>query len=121
MAPRKKNPPTPKNSGRATVRDVLTAVLGLNERIDDVNQRIDGSIAGQQTISHQMTELHTSMDKLEKTTNSRLHEMDADITALRRPWQLLASGWSKAIAVGGFSVAITGTAVRLEFWRFLPF
>lgn len=114
MTPRKKNPPTPKNSGRATVRDVLTAVLGLNERIDDVNQRIDGSITGQQIISHQMTELHTSMDKLEKTTNSRLHEMDADITALQRPWLFIKSSWRfAAIAAGGAS---TITALLLRFF-----
>lgn len=109
------------NSGRATVRDVLSAVLGLNERIDETNQRIDGSLAGQQRLSKQMTELHTSMDKLEKTTNSRLHEMEADIITLKRPWLILASGWSKAVAVGGFAAAISGTIVRLELWRFLPF
>ncbi len=108
------------NSGRATVRDVLAAVIGLNERIDDVNQRIDGSINAQQALSNQMTELNTCMVKLERTTNSRLHEMEADITTLKRPWLLLKSGWSKALAVGGFTAAVTGTIVRLELWRYLP-
>ena len=114
-----KNHPT--NSGRATVRDVLTAVLNLNERIDETNQRIDGALLGQQGLLKEMITVHQSVDKLEHTTNDRLHEMEADITMLKRPWLLLASGWSKAAAVGGFAAAISGAVVKLELWRFLPF
>jgi hypothetical protein len=112
--------PTMKNGGRATVRDVLAAVLGLNERIDGVHERIDANVAGQQGLLHQMTELGTSMNKLEKTTNARLHEMEADIITLKRPWTILAGGWSKALALGGFAAALSGTIVRLELWRFIP-
>lgn len=101
-------------NGRATIRDVLTAVTGLGARIDGTQQRIDG-------VADQMTELHTCMTELRETTNERLHDMEADITALRRPWLLLASGWTKAVAVGGFAAAISGTIMRLELWRFLPF
>lgn len=120
--------PTTKNSGRATVRDVLSAVLGLNERIDETHERIDGmsrridgAVAGQQRLSKQMTDLHGCMGKLEKTTNARLHGMETDITVFKRPWLILASGWSKALAFGGFAAAISGTIVRLELWRYLPF
>ncbi len=118
MAPRKKATPT--NNGRATTRDVLAAVQGLNERIDDTHQRIDSAFEGQQGLSAQMTSLHACMAKLEKTTNERLHLMESDITTLQRPWLLFASGWSKALAFGGFAAALTGTAVRLELWRFIP-
>ena len=119
MAPRKKTS-TP-NSGRATVRDVLEAVQGLNGRIDDTNQRIDTAFEGQQGLSEQMTDLHACMVKLEKTTNERLHVMAADIVTVQRPWLLIASGWSKALAFGGVASAFTATIVRLELWRYLPF
>lgn len=108
MAPKKKSD----GNGRATIRDVLAAVTGLGARIDGTQQRIDG-------VADQMTELHTAMTDLRETTNERLHEMETDIITLRRPWLFLAHGWSKAIAVGGFAAAISGTIMRLELWRFL--
>lgn len=120
MASRKKPATKSTNSGRATVRDVLTAVLQLNERIDDVNARCDRTLEGQQGLSDKMVDLKGCVTKLEKTTNQRLHLMEADITTLKRPWIIIASGWSKALAFGGFAAAISGTVVRLELWRYLP-
>jgi hypothetical protein len=117
----KKNSTKSVNSGRATTRDVLSAVLGLNERIDDTNERVDRTLEGQVRLSEQMTGLHNSMHDLREATNDRLHEMKADIITLKRPWLILASGWSKALAVGGFAAALTGTIVKLELWRYLPF
>ena len=119
MAAKKKS--TPNNSGRATVRDVLSAVLGLNERIDSLGERVDDAIRGQQNLSEQMTGIHGSIDKLEATTNERLHDMEADITTLQRPWKILATGWSKSIAFGAFVAGLTGTVVKLELWEYLPF
>lgn len=119
MANKKKS--TSNNSGRATVRDVLSAVTGLNGRIDDLSSRVDGAIRGQQELSQQMTNIHGSIDKLEKTTNERLHMIETDITMLRRPWKILATGWSKSIAFGGFVAAVSGTIVKLELWNYLRF
>lgn len=123
MASRKKTTTTKKrtNGGRATIRDVMTAVDGLNERIDGTHQRIDESIATGQRLSEQMTELHDSLHSLREATNERLHGMEADVAVIKRPWILLASGWSKALAVGGAAAAIGGTVGRLELWRFLGF
>lgn len=120
MATQKKTTKIPTNNGRATVRDVLTAVLSLNERIDGTNDRIDETLAGQQKMSQKMIELHDSMHDLRQVTNERLHEMETDIHILKRPWLFLANGWSKAVAVGGFAAMLSGTAVRLELWRFFP-
>lgn len=121
MAARKNPSEKTPNSGRATVRDVLQAVIGLNERIDDVNTRCDRTLAGQQKLSDKLVDLKGCVTKLEDTTNHRLHEMEADITMLKRPWIILASGWSKAVALSGFTTAATATVVKLEAWRFLPF
>lgn len=121
MAPRKKQATTQSNSGRATVRDVLNAVTALNGRIDETNERVDRAIDGQARLSEQVSDVKGCITKLEKTTNERLHEMEGDITTLKRPWLLLASGWSKAVAVGGAAAAVSGTIVRLELRRFLPF
>lgn len=118
MAKKPINKPT--NGGRATLRDVMSAVIGLNDRIDDTHTRIDAGVAVQQRLSEQMTELHDSMCDLRKTTNERLHGMDAEIIAFKRPWALLASGWTKAVAFGGVAAALSSTAVRLELWRFIP-
>ncbi len=117
MPPRKKSD----GNGRATIRDVLEAVAGLHGRIDDTHARIDGTRDAQNGFAEQMGDLHTAMTHLRETTNERLHEMEADITGLRRPWLLLAHGWTKAITAASVAAAITGTVVRLELWRFLPF
>ncbi len=111
MAPRK-TPKTPANNGRATVRDVLSAVLGLNGRIDTMSQRIDGTLAGQRHHAEQMNDLHTSMNKLEKTTNARLHEMEASITTLKRPWLFLKSSWRTAGLAAGAASSITAVVLR---------
>lgn len=108
------------NGGRATIRDVMTAVLGLHTRIDGNSERIDASLAGQHGLSKQMTDLHSAMHDLRATTNDRLHNMEADILVIRRPLNLLAEGWAKVVAFSGASMAITGIVVRLELWRFLP-
>ncbi len=121
MAPRNKATTTkPANGSRATLRDLMSAVQGLNERIDGTNERADQTLGLQQQLSKQMTGLHESMHDLREATNERLHGMEADIVALKRPWTLLASGWSKAIALGTFGAALSGTIVRLELWRFFP-
>ncbi len=117
MAPRKKS----NGNGRATIRDVLTAVAGLHGRIDDTHARIDDSRDAQNSVAEQMGELHTAMTHLRETTNERLHEMEADITTLRRPWVLLAHGWTKVLTAASVAAAVTGTVVRMELWHFLPF
>lgn len=109
------------NGGRATIRDVMTAVQGINERIDESHVRIDKALDGQQHLSEQMTELHGSMHELRETTNDRLHEMETDIASVKRPWDILASGWTKTIAFGSGASMLVGLAVKLEVWRFLPF
>jgi methyl-accepting chemotaxis protein len=128
MTPRKKAAPKKSaNGGRATIRDVLDVVQGTNTRIDglhdradETNQRVDAVVTGQQQLSKQMTELHSSMHDLREVTNERQHMMEADITAIKRPLTLLASGWTKVVAAGGIATALTGTIVRLELWRFIP-
>lgn len=117
MASKKKSD----NNGRATIRDVLLAVGGLHTRIDDTHKRIDDARGAQNGISEQMGDLHTAMTHLRETTNDRLHEMEADITSLRRPWMILAHGWTKAITAASVAAAVSGTVVRLELWRLLPF
>ncbi len=122
MATRKKTS-TPKkatNGGRATIRDVMTAVLGLHARIDGNSERIDATLAGQHGLSKQMSDLHTSMHDLRETTNDRLHDMEADIMVIRRPLALLAQGWTKVAAFSGASMAITGIVVRFELWHLIP-
>lgn len=123
MAPHKKTS-TPKskstNGGRATIRDVMTAVQGLHARIDGNSERIDASLAGQQGLSKQMTGLHDKMHELRETTNDRLHEMEADILFIRRPMALLTQGWTKVAAFSGASMAITGVIMRFELWRLIP-
>lgn len=99
----------------------MTAVQGINERIDESHKRIDKTHDGQQRLSEQMTELHGSMHDLRETTNDRLHNMEADIAAVKRPWALLASGWTKAAAFGTGASALVGVAVKLEIWKFIPF
>lgn len=122
MAPQKKmTPKKSTNGGRATVRDVLKVVTDTNKRIDGTNKRIDESLAGQQRLSEQMTELHDSMHDLRKVTNERLHTMEADITSIKRPLTLLANGWTKAVALGSATAAVSGILVKMEVWRFLPF
>ena len=108
------------NGGRATIRDVMTAVLSLHTRIDGNSERIDASLAGQHGLSKQMTSLHNKMHDLRETTNDRLHDMEADIMFIRRPLALLAEGWTKVAAFSGASMAITGVVVRFELWRFIP-
>lgn len=120
MAPRKTTPKKPTNGGRATIRDVLNVVTDTNERIDDTHKRIDATNAGQQRLSKQMLELHDSMHDLRKVTNDRLHAMEADITLIKRPLTLLASGWTKALATGGAMATLSGILVKLEVWRFIP-
>ncbi len=122
MAPRKTRKKTsqPTNGGRATIRDVMTAVQGLHGRIDGNSERIDASLAGQQALSKQMTGLHDKMHQLRETTNDRLHDMEADILFIRRPLALLAEGWGKVAAFSGASMAITGIVVRFELWRLIP-
>ncbi len=122
MAPRKKTSTkkATSNGGRATIRDVMTAVQGLHARIDGNSERIDAALAGQHGLSKQMTDLHTSMHDLRATTNDRLHSMEADIMVIRRPLNLLAEGWAKVVAFSTASMAITGIVVRLELWRFIP-
>lgn len=117
MASKKKS----NGNGRATIRDVLTAVAGLHGRIDDTHTRIDDARDAQNSVAERMTDLHTAMTHLRETTNDRLHEMETDITTLRRPWLMLASGWTKAITAASVAAAVSGTVVRLELWRFLPF
>ena len=117
MPPKKKS----NGNGRATIRDVLTAVAGLHGRIDDTHTRIDDARDAQNNVAERMGELHTDMTHLREATNERLHDMEADITSLRRPWMLLASGWTKAITAASVAAAVSGTVVRLELWRFLPF
>ncbi len=117
MAPKKKSD----GNGRATIRDVLTAVAGLHGRIDDTHKRIDDARDAQNGVSEQMGDLHTAMTRLRETTNDRLHEMEADITTLRRPWLILAHGWTKALTAASVAAAVSGTIVRLELWHFLPF
>ncbi len=111
----------PNGNGRATIRDVLEAVGGLHKRIDDTHKRIDGTRDAQNGFAEQMSELHTAMTHLRATTNERLHEMEADITTMRRPWVFLANGWTKALTAASVAAAVSGTVVRLELWRFLPF
>ena len=108
------------NGGRATIRDVMSAVMGLNDRIDDTNTRIDAGVAAQQHLSEQMTDLHDAMHELRKTTNERLHEMAADVSTIRLPWTLLTSGWTKAVALSSGAAAISATIAQLELWRFIP-
>ncbi len=122
MAPRKKTSTkkATSNGGRATIRDVMTAVQGLHTRIDGNSERIDATLAGQHGLSKQMSDLHTSMHDLRETTNDRLHGMEADIMVIRRPLALLAQGWGKVAAFSGATMAITGVIVRLELWRFIP-
>lgn len=122
MAPHKKTS-TPKkatNGGRATIRDVMTAVQGLHGRIDGNSKRIDATLAGQQGLSKQMTGLHDKMHDLRETTNDRLHDMEADIMVIRRPLALLAQGWTKVAAFSGASMAISAAVVRFELWRLIP-
>jgi len=117
MPPKKKSD----GNGRATIRDVLEAVTGLHGRIDDTHKRIDSTREAQNGFAEQMSELHTCMTKLRATTNERLHEMEADITTMRRPWMFLAHGWTRAVAAAGGMGAISGLFVQFELWRFLPF
>ncbi len=123
MARKKKTSTTSKkatNGGRATVRDVMTAVQGLHTRIDGNSERIDATLAGQQGLSKQMTGLHDKMHDLRTTTNDRLHEMEADILVIRRPLALLMQGWTKVVGFSGAAAAVTGVIVRFELWRFVP-
>lgn len=99
----------------------MTAVQGINERIDESHKRIDKTHEGQNRLSEQMTELHGSMHDLRETTNDRLHGMESDIEAVKRPWDMLASGWTKTIAFGSGASMLVGLAVKLEVWKFLPF
>ena len=108
------------NGGRATIRDVMTAVQGLHARIDGNSKRIDATLTGQQGLSKQMTGLHDKMHDLRETTNERLHDMESDIRVIHRPLVLLAQGWTKVAAFSGASMAITGVVVRFELWRFIP-
>ncbi len=117
MAPKKKSD----GNGRATIRDVLAAVSGLGARIDDTHKRIDGTRDAQTGLSEQMSDLHTAMTHLRETTNERLHDMESDITTLRRPWLFLAHGWTKAAGAATSAAAISGVIVRFELWHFLPF
>ena len=122
MAPRKKTSTkkATSNGGRATIRDVMTAVLGLHARIDGNSERIDATLAGQHGLSEQMSDLHTSMHDLRETTNDRLHSMEADIMIIRRPLALLAQGWGKVAAFSGATMAITSVVVRFELWHLIP-
>lgn len=106
--------------GIPTTQEIFGAIQAISTRIDGTNERIDSAFGGQQGLSKQMTELHTSMNNLEKVTNERLHEMEGEIAVLKRPWTLIASGWSKTVALGGVAAALSGTIVRLELWRFIP-
>lgn len=106
--------------GIPTTREIFEAIQGTSTRIDGVNVRVDTAIVGQQRLSHQMVELHTAMNDLRRATNERLHDLEADIITLRRPWTLMAGGWRKAIGVGGVAAAVSGVIVRLELWRFIP-
>ncbi len=121
--PRKKKTSTVKkstNGGRATIRDVMTAVQGLHTRIDGNSERIDASLAGQQGLSKQMSSLHDKMHDLRDVTNDRLHAMETDIITYRRPWALLAQGWQKVMAFSGVAAAVSGIIVRFELWRIFP-
>ena len=108
------------NGGRATIRDVMTAVLSLHTRIDGNSERIDAALAGQQGLSKQMTSLHDKMHDLRETTNDRLHDMESDIRVIHRPLSLLAEGWTKVAAFSGASMAITGIIFRFELWQLIP-
>lgn len=111
------------NGGRATIRDVLQAVEGLNERIDGVNERVDAVIDRQ---DDQYTKLSRKIDGLRRVTNERLHEVDAEVTSLsgtvdsvqsdvvllKRPWEIMQQGWRRTVAIAGGASVITGLVVR---------
>lgn len=100
--------------GIPTVQDIFRSIQSISARIDGTSGRIDSVMVSQQALSGQMISLHTSMDKLEKTTNHRLHEMETDIITLKRPWLFVKSSWRfAAIAAGGAS---TITALMLRFF-----
>lgn len=120
MASRKTQKTPATNGGRVTLRDLLGAVQGVNTRIDGVHTRIDEAVQGQQELSGQMNELHGAMHELRDATNDRLHAMKADVATLKRPWDLLASGWTKAGAAAGAAVTLT-SVITLELWHYLPF
>lgn len=117
MATQKSSTP---NGGRATLRDIMNAVTGLNQRIDATNERIDDTVVAQHHTLKGMTQLHDVMRGLQETTNDRLHEMEDDILLLKRPWVLLASGWSKSIALAGMAAGVSSTIMKFELWHFIP-
>lgn len=111
---------TPKNGGRATIRDILSAVSGLNERIDGVSARVDQTLTGQQDAMARMATLHDAMHDLRQATNHRLHTMEADVARIKRPLTLLTTGWAKVVGVSTAAAAVSGAVARLELWRFIP-
>lgn len=127
-----KKPAERNNNARATIRDVLTAVQGLNsridnvakgvadglsdtaERIDEANSRIDGVIGGQQILSKQISNLHKQVATLETTTNRRLHEVEADVGKAKRPWTFFKSTWRVAVVTGGTASGLTALALHID-------
>lgn len=111
---------TTRNGGRATLRDVMEAVMGLNSRIDGTNERIDDSVVAQHHLNKRMGQLHDAMSDLRETTNDRLHEIEADVIMLKRPWVFLAYGWTKSIALAGMAAGVSSMVMKFELWRFIP-
>ena len=117
MPPQKK---ATSNGGRVTTREVYDAVTGVGERIDGLSTRVDGTNTRMDKQATAMTELHGAMHDLRKTTNERLHEMESDITTIKRPLTLLTNGWTKVGALSATLGTLGAVIAQLEWWRFIP-
>lgn len=115
--------PNNTNGGRATLRDVLTAVEALNGRIDHQSSRIDEVVNQQAQTNRKLASLETKFDKglsnLRDATNDALHKMEERIHILEMPWKLLGNGWVKAGGAAGAATAIMGFLAKFGWIPFL--
>ncbi len=108
------------NGGRVTTRELYEAVTGIGERIDGLSTRVDGTNTRMDEQATALADLHNAMHDLRKTTNERLHLMEADILTIRRPLALLTHTWTKVAALSAAIGTVAATLAQLEAWRFIP-
>ncbi len=88
-------PISPAN-GKATVQQLLDAVMGLHGRIDDLWKRVDDGFAH---VSKEIDSLQENQNSLKLATNDALHLMQASlqdissrVNVLEKPWRIAFKG-----------------------------